>query len=63
LGIFNGLNVPVPDPKNLPAPKDEWALVFGGASSVGKIALQILKLAGYKVVTTASPKSFDVSIT
>jgi NADPH:quinone reductase-like Zn-dependent oxidoreductase len=41
LGIFRGLNTPLPDPKNLPAPKDEWVLVLAGASSVGKVAFQV----------------------
>jgi len=41
LGIFKELKVPIPDPKNLPAPLDEWALVFGGASSVGKATIQV----------------------
>ena len=59
-GIFDGLKIQLIDPENLPDPKDEWVLVFGGASSVGKCAVQTLKAAGYKVVTTCSAKSFDV---
>ena len=59
--MFDQLNVPIPDPNNLPAPKDEWALVLGGGSSVGKMAIQILKSCGYKVITTASLRSIEVS--
>lgn len=60
LGIFDGLKIPLIDPENLPAPKDQWVLIFGGASSVGKAAVQTLKACGYKVVTTCSEKSFEV---
>ncbi|OCL02016.1 NAD(P)-binding protein [Glonium stellatum] len=60
LGIFNGLNVPLFNPDNPSAAKDEWALVLGGASSVGNFAVQILKAAGYKVVATCSTNSFQL---
>jgi NADPH:quinone reductase-like Zn-dependent oxidoreductase len=59
-GVFDGLKVPLLDPKNLPEGKNEWVLVFGGASTVGKFAVQTLKLCGYKVVTTCSARSFEV---
>lgn len=60
LGVFDGLRVPLLDATALPEPRDEWALVFGGAGSVGQFAVQLLKVAGFKVVTTCSAKSFDV---
>ncbi|KAF2267843.1 GroES-like protein [Lojkania enalia] len=60
LGVFDALKIPLIDPDNLPAAKDEWALVFGGASSVGKFAVQAFRTAGYKVATTCSPKSFEL---
>jgi len=59
-GVFNTLNLPLLDPENLPDGRDEWVLVFGGASTVGKFAVQALKLSGYKVVTTCSAKSIEV---
>lgn len=59
-GVFNALKIPLLDPDNLPEAKDEWVLVFGGASTVGKFAVQTLKLSGYKVVTTGSSKSFEL---
>jgi NADPH:quinone reductase-like Zn-dependent oxidoreductase len=62
LGVFNGLKVPLLDPDHLPKQNDEWALVFGGSSSVGKFAVQALKLAGYRVVSTGSAKSFGVRL-
>jgi NADPH:quinone reductase-like Zn-dependent oxidoreductase len=35
-------------------------LVYGGSTAVGLFAVQLAKLAGYKVVATASPKNFDL---
>jgi NADPH:quinone reductase-like Zn-dependent oxidoreductase len=62
LGVFGGLNIPIPkDQKNLPAATGEPVLVLGGSSSVGKFAIQLLKALGYKVLTTGSPKSSEVS--
>jgi len=60
LAVFKDLKIPIPDPKRLPSLKEEWALVLGGASSVGKMAIQILKACGYKVIATASIGSFGV---
>lgn len=34
-------------------------LIYGGSSAMGSLALQMAKLSGYKVITTASPKNFD----
>jgi NADPH:quinone reductase-like Zn-dependent oxidoreductase len=61
LGIFEGLKIPLLDADKPVEPKDEWVLLFGGASAVGKAAVQTLKVAGYKVATTCSAKNFDVS--
>jgi len=48
--------------KKLPPAKvgDEWILIYGGSTSVGLFALQLAKAMGYKVVSTASPHSFDL---
>jgi len=42
LGVLNGLHIDLPDPKALPGTKDEWVVVLGGASSVGKYAIQVI---------------------
>ncbi|KAH8719225.1 chaperonin 10-like protein [Phaeosphaeriaceae sp. PMI808] len=60
LGIFDRLKIALPDPANLPAPHDKWALVFGGAGSVGQFAVQLFNIAGFKVVATSSAKSFEL---
>ena len=41
LGVFAGLNIDLPDPAKLPSQKDEWVVVLGGASSVGKTGIQV----------------------
>ncbi|KAF8582932.1 GroES-like protein [Ramaria rubella] len=60
-GFVDALELPLPptgDP--LPAkPNGEPILVWGGSSSVGLYAIQVAKLAGFTVLTTASPENFD----
>lgn len=57
-----GSSLPLPPNGEVPV------LVWGGSSSVGAYAIQVLHLSGYKVVTTASPsneeyvKSFGADI-
>ncbi|KAJ5205544.1 Polyketide synthase enoylreductase [Penicillium cf. griseofulvum] len=43
-----------------PAPRDEEIFIYAGATSAGLFHIQIAKAAGYRVVTTASPRSFDL---
>ena len=38
-------------------PRDEYVLVWGGASSVGTCGVQLARSSGYKVVTTCSAKN------
>ncbi|KAH9928551.1 GroES-like protein [Epithele typhae] len=38
---------------------DEWILVYGGSTAVSQSAVQLATLAGYKVVSTASPHNFE----
>lgn len=49
--LYNRQSVPYPPQK---VSGDHWYLVYGGSTSVGLFAIQLAKLAGYKVVTTAS---------
>lgn len=39
--------------------RDQWVIIWGGATSVGCNAIQLAVAAGYSVVTTTSPKNFD----
>lgn len=47
-------------PSTTPKPTGETLLVWGGSSSVGAITIQLAKASGYDVVTTASPRNFDL---
>ncbi|EJT98636.1 GroES-like protein [Dacryopinax primogenitus] len=52
-----GIKLPAP-PAQLPeASKGEPLLVWGGSSSVGAFVIQLAKVAGYTVLSTASPKN------
>ncbi|KAJ5933232.1 hypothetical protein N7516_007721 [Penicillium verrucosum] len=42
------------------APRDEAIFIYAGATSAGLFHIQIAKAAGYTVVVTASPRSFDL---
>ncbi|KZT00987.1 GroES-like protein [Laetiporus sulphureus 93-53] len=40
--------------------KEQWVFIYGGSGSVGQYAIQLAHLSGYKVVTTASPRNFEL---
>jgi len=40
--------------------KGEWILIWSGATSVGQYAIQLAKLAGLRVATTASERRWDL---
>lgn len=56
LALFDGLKLERPSGKASPK-KDEWILVLGGASSVGRSAVQLAVAAGYNVLASCSSKS------
>jgi NADPH:quinone reductase-like Zn-dependent oxidoreductase len=56
LALFDGLKLERPTGK-APAKKDEWVVVLGGASSVGRSAVQCALAAGYHVLASCSSKS------
>jgi NADPH:quinone reductase-like Zn-dependent oxidoreductase len=59
-GLFEkdqlGLQYPQLDPK----PTGKTVLVWGGSTSVGCNAIQLAVAAGYNVISTSSPKNFDL---
>lgn len=55
-GFGFGLSLPV---EGSEGGKGEWIFVAGGSTATGSLAIQFLKLAGYKVVTTCSPRNFE----
>ena len=56
-----GLETPWPKPENyVPDDADSAILVWGGSSSVGQFAIQILRYYGYKnILATASQKHHE----
>jgi NADPH:quinone reductase-like Zn-dependent oxidoreductase len=38
----------------------EWLLIYGGSTATGTLAIQFAKAAGYKVITTASPRNHEL---
>ncbi|KAI0721749.1 GroES-like protein [Fomitopsis betulina] len=54
--LFHPTRLGLVEPPNK-VERDEYVFVYGGSSSVGMYALQLAHIAGYKVVTVASPKN------
>ncbi|CAG8950320.1 hypothetical protein HYFRA_00006813 [Hymenoscyphus fraxineus] len=38
----------------------EWVLIYGGSTATGTLGIQFAKLAGYKVITTCSPRNHEL---
>ncbi|CAG8898594.1 unnamed protein product [Penicillium egyptiacum] len=62
LGLFGkdylGLDLPTVPAR--PADGSRVVIIAGGASSVGGTAVQLAAAAGYEIVSTSSPKNFDL---
>ncbi|KAL8880456.1 MAG: hypothetical protein Q9198_002136 [Flavoplaca austrocitrina] len=56
LALFRSLKLP--GSPEQPVQKPMYALVYGGSTASGTMAIQMLRLSGYKVITTCSPKNF-----
>jgi len=57
--LFHPTRIGLVEPPNK-IDKPEWVFVYGGSSSVGMFAIQLAHLAGYKVITVASAKNWDL---
>ncbi|KAI9742876.1 MAG: hypothetical protein M1818_003605 [Claussenomyces sp. TS43310] len=55
--LYMTLKLPLPTE---PAKTPITILIYGGSTATGTLAIQYAKLSGLTVVTTASPKSFDL---
>ncbi|RMZ86088.1 hypothetical protein DV737_g101, partial [Chaetothyriales sp. CBS 132003] len=55
LGLFDVLSLEFPT--SAVSDKDEWVVILGGGGSVGKAAVQLAQVAGYKVVASCSSRS------
>jgi NADPH:quinone reductase-like Zn-dependent oxidoreductase len=56
-GLFQTLKLPLP---NQPTDKPFPVLIYGGSTATGTIGIQLAKLAGLQVITTASPRNFEL---
>jgi NADPH:quinone reductase-like Zn-dependent oxidoreductase len=58
-GLFQQNHLALALPTMEAPERAETVLVWGGSTSVGSNAIQLARCAGYRVVTTASPRNFD----
>lgn len=58
-GLFEPQHLALDRPTLAPQDKGKTVLIWGGSTSVGSNAIQLAAAAGYRVVTTASPRNFD----
>ncbi|CAG7921934.1 unnamed protein product [Penicillium olsonii] len=57
LGMYKGLKLPLPtEPTKEPTP----LLIYGGSTATGMAGIQFGKLSGLTVITTCSPRNFDL---
>ncbi|KAL4867890.1 hypothetical protein BDV12DRAFT_209486 [Aspergillus spectabilis] len=68
-GLYQSLQLPLPTPTSTfpakedilpPTDGDRTILIYGGSSATGTLAIQFAKLSGYHVITTCSPRNFDL---
>jgi len=57
--LYQELDLPLPFDSTSTKSHDQWILIWSGASSVGQYAIQLAKLSGLKVITTAAPQNHD----
>jgi NADPH:quinone reductase-like Zn-dependent oxidoreductase len=60
LGLYQSLGLPLPPLEGRVEETGKWILIYGGSSATGTLAIQFAKLSGYKVITTCSPKNFEL---
>ena len=59
MALFHSLQLPS-SLLEKPAEEPFDVLVYGGATSTGTMAIQLLKRCGLRVITTCSPRNFDL---
>lgn len=56
-GLYQTMGLPWPDK---PLKEKRSILIYGGSAGVGMAAIQYAKLSGFEVITTCSPKNYDL---
>jgi len=56
-GLFQQMKLNLPTE---PSTEGDLILIYGGSSATGTLGIQFVKLAGYRVITTCSPRNFDL---
>ncbi|KAL1893478.1 hypothetical protein Cpir12675_004086 [Ceratocystis pirilliformis] len=56
-GLYQKLGLPLPSPNSS---STETILIYGGSGAMGSMGIQFAKLSGFKVITTCSPRNFDL---
>jgi len=56
-GLFQQMGLDWP---NKPSTSGDFIFIYGGSSATGTIGIQFAKLAGYRPITTCSPRNFDL---
>jgi threonine dehydrogenase-like Zn-dependent dehydrogenase len=59
-GLFQKDQLALQLPSSPPKPTGKTLLIWGGSTSVGINAIQLAVAAGYEVITTASPRNFEL---
>ncbi|KAI9661951.1 MAG: putative secondary metabolism biosynthetic enzyme [Bathelium mastoideum] len=57
-GLYKTLKIPLPDAEVLSQGKA--ILIYGGSTASGTLAIQFARMSGCKVITTCSPKHFEL---
>ncbi|KAJ5758979.1 Polyketide synthase enoylreductase [Penicillium odoratum] len=60
LGVALFWSLQLPGKLDDPASKREDVFIYGGSSTIGLLAIQMVKLCGHRVITTCSPHNFDL---
>lgn len=58
--LYQKLNLPKPSAPLSPSNSPSYVLVWSGATSVGQYAVQLAALSGFTVITTCSPRNFQL---
>jgi NADPH:quinone reductase-like Zn-dependent oxidoreductase len=59
-GLYKLLGLQYPSDRSNSEPKNESILIWGGSGAMGYLSIKYAKLAGYRVLTTASPHNFQL---